>query len=57
MSTRLAAIPFLLLLLGACGQKGDLYLRDDAAAPSSGQETVAQDQDQEQGEEQQEDEE
>ncbi|TDJ31294.1 MAG: hypothetical protein E2O56_07380 [Gammaproteobacteria bacterium] len=55
MSTRLAAIPFLLLLLGACGQKGDLYLRDDAAAPSSGQETVAQDQ--EQGEEQQEDEE
>lgn len=45
MSNRSAAIVVLLfVLLGACGQKGDLYLRDDAEAPSSGQELAQQEQ-------------
>ena len=50
MSTRFAAILTLLFLLGACGQKGDLYLRDEAPdAPVT--EEAAPDDDQEDDEE------
>ena len=52
MLIRTAIVVILLFLLGACGQKGDLYLRDDTQAPSSGQESADPDPDPEQGQEQ-----
>ena len=53
MSTRFAAILTLLILLAACGQKGDLYLRDEApdAPDTTGQEAAQEADDQEQDDE------
>jgi predicted small lipoprotein YifL len=65
MSTRFAAILIFLFLLAACGQKGDLYLRDEApdapvteeAAPDATGQEAAQEADQEADDQDQDDEE
>jgi len=55
MSTRFAAILTLLILLAACGQKGGLYLRDEApdatVTEEAGQEADQEADDQEQDDE------
>lgn len=53
MPNRFAMVVLLLVLLGACGQKGDLYLRDEPAEATAAQ----QEADQERAEEEQDDEE